>query len=97
MVGHIGEFIYKDEINEWVDLESLIVWYGDEESFSDEHVSCIYNNSAATFKYLAVENPSDDIFGSIVTQGSSIVYKPKDGIKLYIQGDNFNISISEMK
>lgn len=97
MVGHIGEFIYNEEINEWVDLESLITWYGDDDSFSEEHVYCIYNNSGATFRFLTVEEPSDEMFGTIVTQGSSIIFKPKDGIKIYVKGENFNLAISEIK
>lgn len=96
MAGQIGEFIEDEKIEQWTDLESVALWFN-ENGFEDGKVYSIYNNSSTSFTFLSGDYIDERITGTIAPQGTTIYFKPEDGSKIYIKGDNFNISISEIK
>ncbi len=96
MAGQIAEYISTEELTTWTDIEEVLMWF-DEAGFTDGKVYSIYNNSATTFRFLTGDIIDDDIYGTIVTQGSNIYFRPSNGSKLYIKGFNFNLAVSEIK
>jgi len=90
MAGQIGEYISKEKITEWTSLEEL-----SGVTFSDGKKYLIFNNSGATIRYVASDEADPTYYGTNFSQGEQMLYSLSAGT-LYVKGDNFNLSISEV-
>jgi len=91
MAGQIGEYISTTPLKEWtplVDVAGCTLTNGKKYS--------IYNNGATSIRFIASKETNPEFFGTVLSQGSIIYYKPIDGEKLLIKGVSFNLVISEV-
>lgn len=91
MAGQIGEYISSTPLNEWTPLADIAGC-----SLTNGKKYSIYNNGAASIRFIASKDDKPNFFGTILTQGSIIYYSPIDGEKLLIKGTSFNLVISEV-
>lgn len=95
MAQQIGEYISSQELKKWTALKDVAT-FENGKSFVDGTEYTIYNNGGSSIRFIAVPDENTKLYGTVMTQGDLIHYKPQSGITLYIKGSSFNLAISEV-
>lgn len=97
MAGYIGEYISNKtvELKTWTLLSSLITWKTGN-GFTNGKKYAIFNNSPTTIRFISNNSPLESQFGTVMSQGSTIYYRPDRAENIYVKGTNFNLVISEL-